>query len=149
MRRAHTLFYTSLTLLFTHSTFIRNLSPHPHTYPSPLPHTPRTHLTHLSTLSHTHFTLSHTLSHFRTPLTPFLTPPPHSPETFPTPLPTLPHTHSPHFFTTPTPPPTLPHTPPYFIIYPIPKFLTFLILLPNLVEQSSTLETPSKYHKKN
>ena len=59
---AHTFFYTS-----PHT---RHLFPHPHTYPTLLPHT---HLTRLSTLSHTYFPPSYTLSHFPTFFTPFHT----------------------------------------------------------------------------
>ena len=63
--------------------------------------------------------------HFPTLLTPFLTSP-HTPSHtyltgyLPQHFPTLPH--SPHMFF---------NTIPYFIIYPIAKFLTFLIYLPN------------------
>ena len=98
-----------------------------------LSHTPQTHLTPLFTLPslNTHF-----LTPSLTPLTHFhLTPPPHlPPHTSSHSRPTLLHTlytssntssYSPHFLTPPTPPPTLPYL--VFIIYPIPKFLTFLI----------------------
>ena len=108
--------------------------PHPHTHPAPLLHT---HLTRLSTLSHTHLPPIHTLSHF--PISPHsfphtfshLHPPPSPtlipPDTFPLPspktssysLPTL--SHNSHASSN-----TFPYSP-YFIIYPIPKFLTLLI----------------------
>ena len=116
---ANTLFYTSPHTLYNHPTplptpftLTRHLFPHSSNTSPPNPHT---HLTRLSTLPHTHFRPPHTLSHFPTPLTPFL----HLPQHFPT-L-TL-HASS-------QPPRFLQHFPmlPYFIIYPMPKFLTFLI----------------------
>ena len=100
---AQTLFYTSPHTLHTHPTSLPTFTQHP---PSHLD----TNLTRLSTFSHTHLPPPHTLSHFPTPLTPFLTPP-HSPNLTPSlHLPQHFPTHSPYFFTTPTPPPTFPHT---------------------------------------
>ena len=89
-----------------------HLSPHP-------PHSPdtssHTHLTRLSTFSHTHLPPPHTLSHFPTSLTLFL----HLPNTFPHSLPIL--SHNPHASSNTS------LCSPNFIIYPMRKFLTFLI----------------------
>ena len=118
---AHKLFYTFFTPLPTPSTLTRHLFPHsPNTYP--------THLTRLSTVSHTHPLPPHTLSHFPTPLTfsphfssllPTFTPP----DTFLSPTPTLPHTRS---HTSSQPPRLLQHFP---ILYHLPntKFSHFFI----------------------
>ena len=76
----------------------------PYTLHSP-PHSPNTSL-------HTPFIPTHTSPHTFPHL-------PHSPDTFPTPPPTL--SHNPHTSSN-----TSPYFP-YFIIYLIPKFLTFLI----------------------
>ena len=76
----------------------------PHTRPTPLPHI---YLTRYSTLTSYLRTLFHTPHTF-----PHLSLPPSSPHS----LRTLPH--NPHTFS---------NTSPYFIIYPMPKFLTFLI----------------------
>ena len=109
---AHTLFYTFFTPLLT---LTRHLFAHS-------PNTSPTHLTRLSTLSHIYLPHSltlphtphifpHTFPHFP-PHSPHLTPPLHLHQYFPTLL------HNPH---------ALSNTSPYFIIYPVLKFLTFLI----------------------
>ena len=104
-----------------------HLSPHPphssdtssHTHPTPLPTLTNTSPPHspdtsLQTFPHSPPTSQHYLTL------------PHTPHTFPLPPPTLSHTH---FLTSSQPPRLLQHFPmlPYFIIYPMSKFLTFLI----------------------
>ena len=114
---------------------------------------------------------SHTPTHFPTsPPTPLFTPPPH----FSTPTPTLPHS----FHIPPILDPTLqttknsPITPPSILLQNLYNPLFFPILLPpvlpivtlsftshqnfslfsvivKLIQQSNTLKTPCKFHKKN
>ena len=126
---ANTLFCTSTHTLYTHLT--RHLFPHsPNTSP---PHL-YTHLTRLSTLSHTHLPSPRTLSH-----------PSHlsftSHNTFPHSLPILPH--NPHASSNTS------LCSPYFITYPMPEFLTFLIYCQiSLIIMYMLLETPCKFHTK-
>ena len=141
-RSSHTFLHLPLTFLHP-PTLTQHLSSHfptpshspdhtsPHTSPYP-PHSPNISLPHTphspDTSLHTHLTPPHTLSHFPTPSSHLPTPLPHShlipPSSFPRiSLYTLPHNpHSPHHLQNFS---ILLHT--YFIIYPIPKFITFLI----------------------
>ena len=94
-----------------------HLSPHSpdtssHTHLTPLPRIPHSPDTSLDTFLHSP---PHTLSHFSSSLTPFL----HLHNTFPHSLPILPH--NPHVSSNTS------LCSPYFIIYSMPKFLTFLI----------------------
>ena len=136
---------------------ILHISPHFSHTPTYFPHTP------------THF--PHTPTHFPTsPPTPLFTPPPH----FCTPTPTLSHSfHIPPILD-PTPQTTKnsPITPPSILLPILYNPLFFPILLPRrttivtlsftphqnfslfsfivkLIQQSSSLETPCKFHKKN